>query len=298
MDQDLVSTLRRWGLAIALSLGLGLILIAGLTTAYLSALLLAVGGGILAAAVLALLALPKDEFVERLWDLGVVNVFLSRAKEIPDSDWIDLIRDARHHYRAVGSAHHGYIWTEDKRKEFGEAFQAAIINWLVQVDVLWLNPESRLAVQREAEEQRDTRHDAVEAMEFFARLRDGLPENARSRLSLLEYERTPSCGIVWSDDRVIVTHYLPARADLFAPGLILRQTETIPRRLRKLVRLKTPKREQLADKYTGIYSELRSVATEITPARLAHLAELKDGFRRVASEADLRRDANKEVTKS
>ncbi len=251
---------------------------------------LTIGGALIAAAVLAYFALPKDEFVERLWDLGIINLFMRRAKDIADDDWVQFVTTARHHYRVLGAGNHGYLSSEPTAEKFHSAFQYAIANHHIDVEILWLNPQTQLAERREAEERRDTRFDSVEAIDWFYALAESLGAD-KPHLRLFEYESTPSCGIVWADDRLIVTQYLPAQADLFAPGLILRKTESVPRRLRKLVHLAPGReREQMADVYISAYKQVRSHAKEITKDRLTELKQASEAFPHHRSEAVLRKE--------
>lgn len=295
----LLQTTRRWGIAIGGITGVLLIVLGAIfsSSTWAGSLALAVGGALIAAAALAYLALPRDEFVERMWDLGLVNAFLNRAKDTTDEDWVRLVRKTRHYYKVLGAGNHGYLHSDKSQDEFRQAFTDVIVNHKVQVEFLWLNPQSPLALRRETEENRSLRYDAVEAMEWFHNFRESLPPAHRTQLGLLEYEATPSCGIVWADDRLIVTQYLPAEADVFAPGLILRKTESPPRRLRRLFHMAPGDDDpQIADMYMAAYREVRTRATSINATRLEELRAASKEFPHVRSESVLRSQAREQKT--
>lgn len=295
----LLQTTRRWGIAIGGIAGVLLIVLGTILSpsTWAVSIVLTVGGALIAAAALAYLALPRDEFVERMWDLGLVNAFINRAKDTTDDDWVRLVRKTRHYYKVLGAGNHGYLHSDKSQDEFRQAFTDVIVNHQVQVEILWLNPQSPLALRREREENRSLRYDAVDAMEWFFNFQQALPTANRTQLGLFEYEATPACGIVWADDRLIVTQYLPAEADVFAPGLILRKTESPPRRLRRLFHMAPDEGDpQIADMYMAAYREVRAHATAIDAKRLEDLRAASKDFPHVRSESVLRSQAREQKT--
>lgn len=298
MDGEFLKLLNRRNLQIAIGLGaISTILANALVWPHLlTATLLAIGGAVLAAAILAYLALPTEEIAQYLWDRGLSDVFLNRRNDLPTEFWLGLINKSRHHFKTLGPAHHGYLSDHDTREAFNAAFRNAI-NRGVEIELLWLKPESDEAKIRESEEGRDTRWDAVDAMEFFSGFKAQVAAKPTGRLTMWEYVATPSCGIVWADNQVVVTHYLSPKPNLFAPGLILRQTEPQPKGPRKLLNQVLPRTKQLPDIYTGMYNEIREKATEITAERLAALVELKPSYQiKKISEANLRKAPQEETS--
>jgi len=293
VDKQLVAAARRYSIGLAALIGVVLVVVAAAIkpTSFVGALCISVGGALIAASVFAFFALGKDEFIERLWDLGVADVFKNRKKDLPDDFWVKLITDARHHYRAVGPAHHGYIGDAPSRRKFTEAFRQAVIDHRVEVEFLWLDPLSDLAAVKEAEEApRTTRHDAVESMEFFWAFREGLEDALKEKVSLRTFKKYPTCGIVWSDGQVLITNYMPFTPDLFSPGLLLHKRQLRFRRLRGFVHVPTRStEEQLVDVYTGLYEGLKATGNAISRERLDEFIEAKKGFPHTPSEADLRR---------
>jgi hypothetical protein len=228
-------------------------------------LLIAVGGGLIAAAVVAYLAIPRDELADELWELGVIRLLVNRS-ELTDDDYVRLVTSARQQYRALGTANHGYINTETAKAEFQGAFMGAAARG-VKIEIIYLKPDGDLVKHRSSEEGRNTKKDALESIKFFSGLRSELPKH-KDNIKLLEYDLTPSCGIVWADDHVVVSHYMPARANVLAPGIVLRATNqsrwlsTLPwvGRSTKLTRV-----------YTGMYEQVRGKATEMSEQRISQL---------------------------
>ena len=251
-------------------------------------LLIATGAGLIAAAAVAYLAVPRDELADALWELGVIRLLVNRS-ELTDEDYVRLVTSARREYRALGTANHGYINTETAKAEFQGAFMGAAARG-VKIEIMYLNPDGDLVTHRSNEEGRNTKKDALESIQFFSGLRTDLPTH-KDNIKLFEYDLTPSCGIVWADDHLVVTHYMPARANVLAPGIVLRETNqsrwlrTLPwvgHRPTKLTRV-----------YTGMYEQVRGKAKEMSDQRIADLLKELPGLTGV-SEAEIR---HHEVTK-
>jgi hypothetical protein len=290
----LLTATRRWSIAFGALTGLTLLIIAAFLrpSTWVPDLTLTVGGSLVAIAFFAYIALPKDEFVERLWDQGVLNTFNNRSEDISDEQWFNLVKGAHRHYRVLGAGNHGYINSDKSREQFDWAFREAIEKNHADVEILWLNPQTDVAKRREEEEDVSVRYDACESMVWFYDLRQSLKVSDRHRLRLFEYERTPACGIVWADDRMVVTQYLPARANLFAPGLFLRKTEAARVRLRKRVDITpAPASRQLADVYVSAYNEVKGTAKEVDAKRVGELKVAMANFPHLRSEAVRRSEA-------
>jgi hypothetical protein len=290
--------LRRRSLAIAIAGGIALMLGgAGLGVGtLLGAVMLSIGGSLFGAAAYSWLVQPKDDLLESFHQHGVLRVFSSRAEELTNSEWEQLVEGVSLHYRALGGAHHGYMSTAPRWEKFRSLFRAAVADRRVSVDLLWLKPDCALAIMRENEEGRSTRDDAIDSIQRFFELWQSLPDDARGRFGLYEYEKTPSCSVVWADETVWVTQYLPARADVFGPGLMLEQPRSrrrrrgLPQGAADTHRDVTP----LVSIYTEIFQEVKSTASKITAERVeqlsAYRSSLPSGRK---SEADLRRRVEK-----
>ncbi len=183
---------------------------------------MSIASSLIAAVIVAAFALEREAFAQALLDLGVERVFRDRKREFEDSFWTDLVLGSRSHYRVLGTANHGYWHDEQARQDTTRTLTDAIVKRSVDVEFLFLRPDGDLCARRGREEQRDTERDTLVSIDRFWTLREGLPETHRQRLVLREYDLTPSCGITWVDDTLLVTHYLAGRNNLGSPGLLLR----------------------------------------------------------------------------
>jgi hypothetical protein len=255
------------------------------------AVLVSIGTSLIAAVVVAAFALEREAFAQALFDLGVNHVFRDRKRDFDDEFWTGLVKETRDHYRVLGTANHGYWWDEQTREDTRTTLRDAIVKRKVEVEFLFLKPDSELCRHRDAEEKRNTAKDMLVSLKYFWQFRESLPEPDRGRLTLKEYEATPSCGITWADDTLVVTHYLAGRNNLGSPGLLLRTGRTTMDTLFRPV--STEERPApLSDVYLRNYREIASTAKSsvITPDRYAVLQRKLEamGDQPSISEADLR----------
>ncbi|HEX8103245.1 MAG TPA: hypothetical protein VF533_11580 [Solirubrobacteraceae bacterium] len=262
----------------------------GPTTAA-GAVLVSVGTSLAASVIVAAFALEREAFAQLIMDLGVDALFRDRKREFDDDFWTRMVERARSHYRVLGTANHGYWHDEQAREDTKRTLRDAIVKRQVEVEFLFLRPDGDLCGRRGKEEQRDTRKDALASIEQFWLFRESLPEDARRRLLLKEYEVTPSCGITWADDTLLVTHYLAGRNNLGSPGILLRSGRPMLQGVLRPVSGSEPP-APLTDIYIRNYREIASPAksTTISPERFA---ALQDQLRQLddvpsVSEADLR----------
>ena len=206
-ESRVVQTLRKRATMVALVFGVALVVLgAGLGVASVGGILsLGVGSSLIAASLYTSFAEFREGFAESLLEQGLVGLFSNRVREFDDVAWNDMIRGTRDHYRVLGVANHGYVRTQELKDSTHEALLGALRRG-VTVEILWLNPEHTLADVREQEEGRTTRRDIVDSIRWFAELRDNLDGEMGQRLRLMEHEATPSCGLTWADDRLVVTH--------------------------------------------------------------------------------------------
>jgi hypothetical protein len=264
---------RQRGVALSLVIGIILVVVGAFlssTASVASLILLTVGGALVATGIVAWLALPKEHLVAELARLGVTKVIVNRV-ELGDDYYADLLGACQSHYRALGTSHHRYFRVAQSEARFKSAFQHAA-NKGVRVEVIWLKPDCPLASQRANEEGRATKRDAIISIGQFAEIREGLKGKAKANFTLREYEMTPSCGIVWADNVLVISNYLPAAANVFSPGLILRQRrDDIWGSLSRRVGLGTA--NELAEVYVGAFIEVAAKSTEINEVRLHQLKE-------------------------
>jgi hypothetical protein len=98
--------------------------------------------------------------------------------------------------------------------------------------MLFLNPNLKAAELRSAEEmrqseksKRETRDVIRESIKTMWDFRLGLEAGLRDRLRLYAYEATPSCGLMWIDKKILVTHYLAGLPDVTSPALLVASPE-------------------------------------------------------------------------
>jgi len=242
----------------------------------LGVILISLGTGVIASTLVAAIALEREDFAESVLELGIQEVFSDRARAFDNAFWRSLIETAKHRFAVLGVANHGYLRTPAIRQETETAILAALARG-VEVRILWLNPESELATFREeSEEQRGTRDDTVASIEFFWRIRErAKPPDQRERLMLAEHEAMPTCGITWSDDLIIVTHYLAKELNLESPGLVLGPSMSLADRLVQRIRSGSPPHPPITATYIANYEEIAKSASALTAERVAHLRSRK-----------------------
>jgi hypothetical protein len=242
-------------------------------------IMLGVATSVLAAVGLALTTVEREEFAQRILDLGVQRIFDNRVKDLDEQLWTDLLGNTEREFRVLGMANHGYLNSAEARRETETALHKALGRPKPEVEFLWLNPEHQLSRLREAEEgERGLRRDTCASIVFFWELREKLDEDQKCRFSMREYKAVPTCGLSWSDDYMVVTHYLAGQLNLRAPGVVLRSS--IPRYERLFARFRQgePVRPGLAKKYTDNYQEIAGDqwSRPIDAVRVTHLRGLLD----------------------
>jgi hypothetical protein len=250
--------------------------------------LVGLGVGLLAAFLLALLSLNREDLLESLFRQGVIEVFPSRVVRTKDEYWRRLLGDARRHYRVLGVANHGYTGTEAKKEAYGALIRSALDRG-VSVEFIWLSPTCDAALLREQEEGRATRKDIVTSILWFWSMREGLDAQLQERCELKEHTHMPSCGITHADDNLTVTHYVPGQDNLDSPGWIL--TEASYPFYRRMLAFFQPDwaRPELVSVYLNTYKQAAGTATTIDADRIAVLrAKLPEYEVGKPSEEDLR----------
>lgn len=281
--------LRYAGIASLLLLGLGVVV--GPTETW-GAVCVSFATSILASILVAAIALEREEFAQILMDQGLQRLYDNRKTAFADSFWTGLLRAARTHYRVLGVANHGYLYDEQARTDTTEAVKEALTKRRINVEFLFLKPDSRIAQLREAEEGRRTIDDTLEALVFFWGIRESIDGDAKARLSLREYDTLPSCGLTWADNKMVITHYLAGRRNLGSPGLVLDSGLTRMDRFLRAIELSGTTTPPLSDVYARNYVEIASPrhSVEITTDRMAALEKLlsERPAGEAPSEADLR----------
>jgi hypothetical protein len=250
--------------------------------------LVAVGGAMVAAFVIALISLSRDDLLDRLFRQGVVEVFPSRVARCNDDYWRRLLERVSREYSVLGVANHGYTGTAQKRTRYEHLVRAAVERG-VTVELLWLSPTAPVAPLREQEEGRATRADTVNSIVFFWEMRGRLSTHVRDRLVLREHEHVPSCGLTRADDVLTVTHYVPGQDNLDSPGWILTTTPYPFYRRALAFVTRADLSADLVEVYLNTYGEVQANSTKITQERVTELeARLPEYDVGKPSEADNR----------
>ena len=229
--------------------------------------LIGAGGSLIAASVYAFLSVARDNFVNTVLRMGIRDLFDDRYKDLGDSEWEPYLQGAKDHYKILGVANHGYLHSESSKQRYGGLFQSAARRD-VEVELLWLKPDSILAAIRDEEEGRASRADAIKSMRWFWELRGELDPAHQNNFSLKEYELTPTCGITWIDDEIVVTHYLAKKLNLHAPGLIITTRPGWWPWARPAV---FGRETDLGRKYSDNYTEIAQSAQPLTAERIEEL---------------------------
>lgn len=183
-------------------------------------LFIGIGSSLIAATIVAYLS-PFSEFAfRRFISLGIDNVWPSR-EIVPPRQWVEWIRQARNTCTLLGVAHGN--WCKDGG--FEPALRDRLEN-AVWVKILFLNPNGSAAELRAREESQGKHHRATqdvirESIKRVWEIRESLKPGVKERLRLYVYDATPSCGLTWIDDQMIVTHYLAGSVDLTSPAVLL-----------------------------------------------------------------------------
>jgi hypothetical protein len=237
--------------------------------------LVSLGTAILASLLVAAIALERDEFLEGVLALGVQDVFSDR-RDFTNRFWTHLVNRTDKHLRILGVANAGYARNTEIRDETMDAIRRAIVNRDVDVEILWLDPRHPLATLREEEEDiRSTRDDTIKSIEFFWSIKEQLPEPKRDRLVMKLHSAMPTCGITWSDDLLVVTHYLARRLNLDSPGFCLGPSLSLVDRLASRLRVSDVGPPKMTHVYMSNYRQIAEDATSVTADEYAALSSLR-----------------------
>jgi hypothetical protein len=181
---------------------------------YALTFLVGIGNSLIAGGVAAFLSPVHDEMYQKFLALGIRDIWPSR-QEVPNDNWCKWLEGTSKDCTLLGVAHGD--WRKDVK--FEPALRRCLDRKGVEVHILFLDPNSRLAEARAEEEQRDT-PDTIKTSirivwnDYRSRLR---PE-VRSRLHLYVYDSTPSSGATLVDEFMIVTHYLAGYPNKTSPA--------------------------------------------------------------------------------
>lgn len=243
------------------------------------------GASVVASAIVLIIFFNRDSLAHRVMQYGVVKLFHDRHVELPKEFWSELLNGARHYVRILGVANHGYLNMAGGalKEEERNALSAVLQRERVIVTILWLDPRSGIAEQRDEEEERGTRLDTIESIAAFSQFRGSLPENIRGRMELKVYTATPTFGITWVDNSMVVTNYLPETPNQHSPGLVLTYS-----RIEKALKMIERDFAAMYEVYSANFKAIDEVSTPVTPELLAELGNFGKKLPPEPSEADFR----------
>ncbi len=195
----------------------GVILARAPEPSYWATTLLSVGSSVIAAAIVASLSPVSWRAYERFLSLGIGEVYPSR-NHVDDRQWVKWLRQADRSCVLFGIAHGN--WCRDAE------FEGALVERLtrgVAVEVFFLNPNGPAAELRAREDKgRNTRNAIQTSIQVLWEIRGRLSEKPRSNLKVYVYDATPSLGLTWIDEFMVVTHYLAGSMNLTSPALLVK----------------------------------------------------------------------------
>jgi hypothetical protein len=178
-------------------------------------LLIGIGSSAIAAGIVAFLSPFYEAAYRKFVSLGIEKVWPSR-EAVKKTDWVDMVNAAKDTCTLLGIAHGG--WLKDDR------FLPALKDRLkrgVKVKILFLDPNCASAKLRKREEgdRRDTEAEIRKSIKTIWEFQRDLQPSVKERLRIYVYDATPSCGLTWIDDYMIITHYLAGLPDVTSPAI-------------------------------------------------------------------------------
>lgn len=187
-----------------------------------SAIFAGIGCSILATVIVTFAGPAGDPLYQRFLQLGVTEFYPDRDT-FPKHRWVEWLREAKEHCLLLGQAHGEWCHDLNFRPALLERVPAG-----VKVEMFFLNPNSEAAKVRAKE-------DRTNIKPLLPRIRASIQEAwsirealgaQEDRFRLYVYDTTPSLGVCWIDDRMLVTHYLAASNNRTSPAFIV---DSVPR---------------------------------------------------------------------
>jgi hypothetical protein len=179
-----------------------------------------VGGSILATVIVTWAGPAGEEVYQSFLRLGVTRFWSDRSLVEKDR-WVKWLKGAQMRCTLLGHAHGN--WCED------DGFEPALIERLtagkIRVEMFFLNPNGAGVDLRQKEDSlglRNTKARIRASIKAVWDISQRLKEEARTRLTIYVYDSTPSLGVTWIDDWMLVTHYLAGSVNLTSPALLVK----------------------------------------------------------------------------
>jgi hypothetical protein len=181
-----------------------------------SSVLAGVGGSVLATVLVGFLGSDGDKVYQAFLRLGVTEFYSSRNR-FEDTEWVTWLRQAQHKCVLLGQAHGKWCTDRGFRPALLERVKAGVI-----VEIFFLDPTGSAAKVRSDEDEQNITPllPRIRAsITVLWNIRQELGAEEKERLKLYVYNATPSLGLTWIDNRMLVTHYLPTIMNLTSPAL-------------------------------------------------------------------------------
>lgn len=175
-----------------------------------------IGGSVIATVIVSLAGPLGEEVYQSFLRLGVTRFYSNRSL-VENDQWVKWLRDAQMRCILLGHAHGE--WCLDN------GFEPALIDRLmagVNVEIFFLNPKGAGADLRHQEDSlglRNTKARIRNSIRAVWNISERLTGKARTRLTIYVYDSTPSLGVTWIDDWMLVTHYLAGSVNRTSPAL-------------------------------------------------------------------------------
>jgi hypothetical protein len=161
---------------------------------------------------------PANEGVyEKLLSMGIVEVHQSR-EDVEPRKWVRWLREATRSCALLGTSHSKWCTDADFRGALEERLRNN-----VDVKIFFLDPTSPAAgLRAEEEDGRDTIGVIRSSIGVLWKIRNELPPDLQARLKLYCYRATPSMGVTWVDEKLmVVSHILAGSMNVTSPCLII-----------------------------------------------------------------------------
>ncbi len=183
--------------------------------ALISAALVGIGTSMLASMLVSFAGPNGEETYQKFLQMGVRDFYPNRNM-VPNESWVDWLAGAQRTCILLGQAHGE--WIRDDR------FEPALISRLsegIQIQIFFLDPTKSEADVREREDLQklETRRRTKNSIRALWAIRDRLNDAEKKRLTIYTYDATPTVGVTWIDDWMLVTHYLAGFNNLTSPAL-------------------------------------------------------------------------------
>jgi hypothetical protein len=178
-----------------------------------------IGGSVLATILVSLAGPLGEEVYHSFLHLGVTRFWSDRSL-VPKDQWVKWLAATQMRCTLLGHAHGE--WCLDV------GFEPALIERLnvgKTVEIFFLDPNGAGVALRQKEDRsglKNTKARIRSSLRTVWDISQRLEDAARSRLGIYVYDCTPSLGVTWIDDWMLVTHYLAGSVNLTSPALLVK----------------------------------------------------------------------------